>query len=80
MACSDIGAGGAHGGRRRAVSDISVVMDHVWQITVMGPETDDMLEAYTTLGFLAAHTSRVPPGPRRATAWSTANRACWRSR
>jgi len=35
------------------------VMDHVWQIGVHGPVDDDMLEAYTTLGFLAAHTSRV---------------------
>jgi alkanesulfonate monooxygenase len=35
------------------------VMDHVWQIQVVGPPENDMLEAYTTLGFLAAHTSRV---------------------
>jgi len=35
------------------------VMDHVWQIGVVGPPEDDMLEAYTTLGFLAAHTERV---------------------
>lgn len=35
------------------------VMDHVWQIGVMGPPENEMLEAYTTLGFLAAHTSRV---------------------
>ncbi len=35
------------------------VMDHLWQITVVGPETDDMLEAYTTLGFLAASTKTV---------------------
>ncbi len=35
------------------------VMDHVWQIGVMGPPEDPMLEAYTTLGFLAAHTSRA---------------------
>jgi alkanesulfonate monooxygenase len=35
------------------------VMDHVWQIGPHGPVEDDMLEAYTTLGFLAAHTSRV---------------------
>ena len=35
------------------------VMDHVWQISVMGPPEHEMLEAYTTLGFLAAHTSRV---------------------
>jgi F420-dependent oxidoreductase-like protein len=35
------------------------VMDHVWQIMVMGPPEHEMLEAYTTLGFVAAHTSRV---------------------
>ena len=32
------------------------VMDHVWQIGVNGPPEMDMLEAYTALGFLAAHT------------------------
>jgi F420-dependent oxidoreductase-like protein len=35
------------------------VMDHVWQIANHGPADHDMLESYTTLGFLAAHTSRV---------------------
>ncbi|MGD9987305.1 LLM class F420-dependent oxidoreductase [Pseudonocardia sp.] len=35
------------------------VMDHVWQIAVHGPPEHDMLEAYTTLGFIAARTSRV---------------------
>jgi F420-dependent oxidoreductase-like protein len=35
------------------------MMDHVWQIGPHGPVEHDMLEAYTTLGFLAAHTSRV---------------------
>ena len=35
------------------------VMDHLWQIGVIGPPEDEMLEAYTTLGFLAAHTERV---------------------
>ncbi len=35
------------------------VMDHVWQIGNFGPPEHEMLEAYTTLGFLAAHTSRV---------------------
>jgi F420-dependent oxidoreductase-like protein len=33
------------------------VMDHVWQIGVHGPPEMDMLEAYTALGFIAAHTS-----------------------
>ncbi|GAY07430.1 LLM class F420-dependent oxidoreductase [Pseudonocardia sp. N23] len=35
------------------------VMDHVWQIQGVGPAENDMLEAYTTLGYLAAHTKRV---------------------
>ena len=35
------------------------VMDHVWQIQMVGAVEDEMLEAYTTLGFLAALTSRV---------------------
>jgi F420-dependent oxidoreductase-like protein len=35
------------------------VMDHFFQIPVVGPVEHDMLEAYTTLGFLAAHTERA---------------------
>ncbi len=35
------------------------VMDHFFQIRGVGPAENDMLEAYTTLGFLAAHTERV---------------------
>jgi alkanesulfonate monooxygenase SsuD/methylene tetrahydromethanopterin reductase-like flavin-dependent oxidoreductase (luciferase family) len=35
------------------------VMDHVWQIHMIGPPEDEMLEAYTTLGYLAAQTSSV---------------------
>jgi alkanesulfonate monooxygenase len=35
------------------------VMDHVWQIGVIGPPEHEMLEAYTTLGYLAACTSRI---------------------
>jgi F420-dependent oxidoreductase-like protein len=35
------------------------VMDHVWQIGHIGPPENDMLEAYTTLGYLAARTSRI---------------------
>ena len=35
------------------------VMDHVWQIGVLGPPEHEMLEAYTTLGYLAAKTERV---------------------
>ncbi|MGH3389294.1 MAG: LLM class F420-dependent oxidoreductase [Actinomadura sp.] len=35
------------------------VMDHVWQIDRNGPPEHEMLEAYTALGYLAAHTERV---------------------
>jgi F420-dependent oxidoreductase-like protein len=35
------------------------VMDHFFQIGVVGPPEHDMLEAYTTLGYLAAHTQRA---------------------
>jgi F420-dependent oxidoreductase-like protein len=34
------------------------VMDHLWQVGAASPERE-MLEAYTTLGYLAAATSRV---------------------
>jgi len=33
------------------------VMDHFWQIRGVGPAEHEMLEAYTALAFLAAHTS-----------------------
>jgi alkanesulfonate monooxygenase SsuD/methylene tetrahydromethanopterin reductase-like flavin-dependent oxidoreductase (luciferase family) len=35
------------------------VMDHLWQIGVIGPPEHEMLEAYTALGYLAAHTRRA---------------------
>ena len=35
------------------------VMDHLWQIGHRGPPELEMLEAYTTLGFLAASTERA---------------------
>ena len=38
------------------------VMDHFFQIRGMGPVDDPMLEAYTTLGFLAGQTKRVKLG------------------
>jgi len=43
------------------------VMDHVWQISAVGPREHEMLEAYTALGFLAAVTERV-----QLLAWVTA--------
>ena len=52
------------------------VMDHVWQIRPVGPIENDMLEAYTTLGYLAAVTSArstCSPGSRPS---STASRVC----
>lgn len=38
------------------------VMDHFFQIPVVGAPEEPMLEAYTTLGYLAAQTSRVRLG------------------
>jgi F420-dependent oxidoreductase-like protein len=38
------------------------VMDHFFQIPGVGRPEQDMLEAYTTLGFLAAQTERVSLG------------------
>jgi F420-dependent oxidoreductase-like protein len=38
------------------------VMDHFFQIRALGPVTDPMLEAYTTLGYLAGVTQRVRLG------------------
>jgi F420-dependent oxidoreductase-like protein len=35
------------------------VMDHFFQIGAIGPPDQPMLEAYTTLSYLAAHTSRA---------------------
>ena len=46
-------------GAERAGFDRVSVMDHVWQIGHVGPPEHEMLEAYTTLGFLAAHTEQV---------------------
>jgi len=43
------------------------VMDHVWQIGIVGPPELDMLEAYTTLGYLAARTKKI-----ELLAWVTA--------
>lgn len=43
------------------------VMDHVWQIGPVGPKEHEMLEAYTTLGYLAAVTEKI-----ELLAWVTA--------
>jgi F420-dependent oxidoreductase-like protein len=39
--------------------DSIAVMDHFFQIGAIGPPDQDMLEAYTTLGYLAGCTSRA---------------------
>src|ERR1700682_3929336 len=46
----------------KAGFDLVTVMDHFYQIRGLGPETHPMMEAYTTLGALAANTSRVKLG------------------
>jgi alkanesulfonate monooxygenase len=55
----------------RLAEDVGVtklsVMDHVWQIGHIGPKEHEMLEAYTTLGYLAAVTEKV-----ELLAWVTA--------
>lgn len=43
----------------RAGIDRISVMDHVWQIGHIGPPEHEMLESYTTLGYLAARTERA---------------------
>src|SRR2546427_716951 len=42
--------------------DLITVMDHFYQIRGIGPETEPMMEAYTTLSALATQTSRVKLG------------------
>ena len=42
--------------------DLITVMDHFYQISVVGPETEPMLEASATLSALAMATSRVRLG------------------
>jgi F420-dependent oxidoreductase-like protein len=39
--------------------DYVAMMDHFFQIRGVGPAEHEMLEAYSTLSYLAAHTSRV---------------------
>jgi F420-dependent oxidoreductase-like protein len=47
------------GAAEEAGFDRISVMDHLFQIHTVGPPEREMLEAYTTLGFLAAHTRRA---------------------
>ncbi|GLW33703.1 LLM class F420-dependent oxidoreductase [Actinoplanes regularis] len=55
--------GPALAGHVRAAEDAGIaritVMDHFWQINGVGPVDHEMLEAYATLGFIAAHTTRA---------------------
>ena len=39
--------------------DTITVADHVWRHPIMGGPIQNQVEAYTTLGFIAAHTRRV---------------------
>ncbi len=47
----------------RAAEDAGIqritVMDHFWQLSGIGPVEHEMLEAYTALGFIAAHTTKA---------------------
>jgi alkanesulfonate monooxygenase len=47
----------------RAAEDMGFVRlsvtDHLWQISMLGEEYEPMLEAYTTLGFLAGQTRSI---------------------
>ena len=45
-----------------AGADTVMVMDHFYQLAMMGPPEHEMLEAYTLLGALAARTSTVRLG------------------
>ena len=48
----------AQGAEQAGIARLTV-MDHLWQIGGIGPPEDEMLEAYTALGFLAGVTERV---------------------
>lgn len=51
-------AAAARDAEEAGISRITV-MDHFWQMAPLGPPEAEMLEAYTTLGFLARCTQRV---------------------
>ncbi|MFC8429552.1 LLM class F420-dependent oxidoreductase [Streptomyces sp. NPDC057253] len=59
-----LGAELAAAGRAAEAAGVSrlSVMDHYFQMEFNGGAEDPMLEAYTTLGFLAAHTETVQLG------------------
>src|SRR6266851_6771001 len=51
----------AHAADELGFDSISV-MDHFFQIGMIGPPEREMLEGYTTLGFLAGHTKKMTLG------------------
>jgi F420-dependent oxidoreductase-like protein len=51
----------ARAAEEAGIADLSV-MDHWFQMDAVAPATDPMLEGYTTLGFVAAHTRTVRLG------------------
>ncbi|PAK28037.1 LLM class F420-dependent oxidoreductase [Streptomyces sp. alain-838] len=57
------GMGPALAGIARTAEDAGFarlsLTDHLWQISQVGEEDEPMLEAYTTLAFLAGHTSTI---------------------
>ena len=54
------------------------VMDHVWQIGIIGPPEHEMLEAYTTLGY-PRRTYVADPAPHsRNRRRLPRARDCWR--
>ena len=58
--------GAALGDVARAAEDAGIsalwVMDHLFQIEILGPPEQEMLEGYSVLAFLAAQTSKVRLG------------------
>ena len=54
-------AGIASAAEEAGISHLSF-MDHWFQMDVFAPATEPMLEGYTSLGFMAAHTSTVTLG------------------
>ncbi len=54
-------AGIGQAAEEAGLSDISV-MDHWYQMDALAPATEPMMEGYTTLGFLAAHTETIRLG------------------
>ena len=53
------------------------VMDHFFQIPIVGPAEQEMLEGYSALSYLAGVTERVEARARSSRASRIATRACW---